>query len=104
VKIYILPSYQAKKDLITFFPLPHSIECDSELLYETLQASLQMKHEVFLLEKELIEFPVPDSVKRWEVGDSWIWLSARSRSPLMKTFCGTPMSYCQFKDFLSQNK
>lgn len=104
MKIFILPSYQEKKDLICFFPVKHAIECDSNLIYEAILASLQSKHEVFLLEDSLQDLPLPNLSRRWEVGDNWVWLSARSKSTLVETFRGSPMSYCQFKDFLSQTK
>lgn len=104
MKVYILPSYQEKKDLIAFFPIPHSVECDFGLFFKVILASLKSKHEILILEKEQQELPRPNPAKRWEVGETWAWLSSRSRAPLVKTFCGTPMSYCQFKEFLSANK
>ena len=100
----LIISPQKKIDIFCFFHIEHSISTPDELWFSAICASLRMKHEVLILEKDVRVFPGWDSSKRWVVGDHWCWLAPRALSSLQLFYTKNPGTYEFMKNRLSLSK
>lgn len=91
-------------DNYSFFEVPNSISCPSELWFECVCASLKRKQSVLILEAPLVSMPVIDGARRWQTGDNWSWLTPRSLSVVLAAYQDKLVKYEDFKIFLSSSK
>lgn len=99
----IIPT-QEKLDIFCFFKTSSSISVPSELWFPSVCASLRLKHQVLILEKDVASFPSWDSSKRWVVGENWCWLAPRALSSLLQFFNDNSNTYDLMKNQLSLSK
>lgn len=100
----LIISPHEKLDVFCFFHVEHSIITPEELWFPAICASLRMKHEVLILEKDVTAFPLWDTSKRWEVGDQWCWIAPRALSSLQQFYAENPGTYEFMKNRLSRSK
>ncbi len=101
--LIILTSHE-KLDVFCFFHAKKSIITPDELWFPAVCASLRMKHDVLILEKDIKVFPVWDSSKRWMVGDQWCWIAPRALSSLQQFHTENSDTYELMKTQLSRSK
>jgi hypothetical protein len=97
-------SYKNNLDLITFFPRENTISCPSELWFETICASLRMKHFVLVLSQPLEVIPQLDDTKRWATGVGWCSISPRGLSSITEANSLKTMTFEQLLDYLRSSK
>lgn len=102
-KYLSLPSLSGT-DIYCFFHIQHSVQADESLWWRMITASLRGKRNVLILEREIEDFPRFNEKARWETGDNWSWLTPRCLSVISKAYEAQPMSFQDFKTYLTNSK
>lgn len=104
MKFYLEMIDQNHLHIFSTYERINCIKCPSEVWFSSILTSLKMKKSVLIYEVLTLKEPLFDSSKRWQVDESWIWISPRAYGPILKFFPHTPSSYQAFKNYLSINK
>jgi hypothetical protein len=96
--------YQKNLDLMAFFARENAILCPPDLWFETLCASLRLKHSILIYDHLQEGMPEIDPRHRWQTGDNWSWLSPRSLNVVSDAYDGNMMNYIDLKQFLKNSK
>lgn len=91
-------------DVYSFFPVKNAVQCPKDLWFESICASLKMKHSVLILEEEMPALPPIDEAKRFIVSDNWCWLAPRGLSLISEAYRQKSMTFQEFKTFLKTSK
>jgi hypothetical protein len=104
MKLFLQVQFKENLDLFTLYEVPCGIEIPREVWFQSLCASLKMKHSVLVLESNFSTFPLWDETKRWVVADQYLWLSPRGLSIILEAYRANVMNFQQFKSFLINSK
>jgi len=104
MKLFLQIQYQKNLDVFTLYEVPAATSIPKEVWFQSICASLKMKHSVLILESESMPFPKVDESKRWVASDHYSWLSPRSLSVISAAYLDKPMNFHQFKSFLISSK
>lgn len=91
-------------DIFCFFRVNHAVTADENLWWKMICASLRGKRNVLILESKISAWPLYHPKERWQTGDNWSWLTPRSLSVISSAYDFSPMSFQDFKSFLTTSK